>query len=124
MGTDANGKGINKCIRLHKYILGIKDKSCKIHVDHINHDTLDCRRFNLRVTKARDNLANRKGANKNSNTGVRNVNYIKSCDEYWVQIMRNGKRYHWAFPSDKFEEACEFAEVKRHEIFGEYAGNG
>ena len=124
MGMDKNGKSINKCIRLHQYVLGIHDTGCKIHVDHINHDTLDCRRENLRVTKASDNLANRKGANRNSKTGVRNVNYIKSSDKYWVQIMKNGHKYHWEFPSDKFEEACRFAEQKRKEIFGEYAGNG
>lgn len=43
---------------------------------------------------------------------------------YRVQMMRNGVRYKRDFTVDQFKEACEFAEKKRKEIFGEYAGNG
>jgi hypothetical protein len=93
-------------------------------VDHIDHDTMNNKKENLRVTKFIKNVANRKGANSNNKTGVRNVNYIEKLDEYWVQIMKNGVRYRWIFPGDQFKEACEFAEIKRKEIFGEYAGNG
>jgi hypothetical protein len=28
----------------------------------------------------------------------------------------------WEFPANQFKEACEFAEKKRQELFGEYAG--
>ena len=122
LGMDSNGKSINRCVRLHKYILGIDRYDKSVFVDHINHDTLDNRRENLRIVKAGNNSANRKGANSNSNTGVRNVSHIKN--KYYVQIMKNGIRHGWDFREDQFEEACKFAEQKRKEIFGEYAGNG
>lgn len=38
--------------------------------------------------------------------------------------MRKGERYKWIFPSNQFEEAVKFAEIKRQELFGDYAGNG
>lgn len=43
------------------------------HVDHINHDKLDNRRENLRVVSPSQNGENRRGANRNSKTGVRGV---------------------------------------------------
>lgn len=92
-------------------------------VDHINHDTLDNRKCNLRITTNDKNVKNRKGANKNSKTGVRNVHWIESANEYWVQIMRKGISYKWTFSANQFEEACKFAEEKRKELFGEFAGN-
>lgn len=46
-------------------------------VDHINHDTLDNRRENLRVITNTKNLQNRKGACKHSKSGIRNVHWHK-----------------------------------------------
>lgn len=123
IGMDDKGKSKNKLYRLHKMILGIDIKDRKTIVDHINHDTLDNRRENLRLVSPSNNSANRKGANKNSSTGVRNVGYIKSCNKYRVHIMKNGINYGRDFPVDQFEEACNFARLKRKELFGEYAGN-
>ena len=72
-------------------------------------------------------MSHRKGANSNNKTGVRNVNLVNKYggkQVYLVQIMKNYRRYVWEFELDQFEEACEFAEKKRKELFGEYAGNG
>lgn len=117
----SDGKNKPKRILLHRFILNYHGEN---KIDHINHNGLDNRKENLRCIENKNNITNRQGANKNNKTGVRNVNYIEQHDEYWVQIMKNGVRYRWEFPSDKFEEACEFAEIKRKEIFGEYAGLG
>lgn len=92
-------------------------------VDHKDNNTLDNRKCNLRYVEKKQNLWNRKGANKNSSTGVRNVNWMKRYNQYWVQIMKDGVRYKWEFPLSQFDEACEFAIMKRKELFGEYAGN-
>lgn len=45
----------------------------KSQVDHINHDTLDNRRANLRVLSVEANNANRNGAYSTSRTGIRGV---------------------------------------------------
>jgi hypothetical protein len=117
----SDGGTRKKCrmVYLHNVIMNKGDSEV---VDHKYHDTLDNRKKNLRVTENKKNLRNRKGANSNNNTGYRNVNYIENNDEYWVQIMKDGKRYKWIFSIDEFEEACKFAEKKRKEIFGEFAG--
>lgn len=98
-----------------------------IYVDHEDHDTLNNRKYNLRSTINKKNLSHRNGANSNNKTGVRNVNLVNlygGKQEYWVQFCRDGERFKWEFPIDQFQEACDFADIKRVEIFGEFAGNG
>ncbi len=114
-----NGK--HKTVTLHRHIMNYPDGN----VDHIEpRNTLDNRKENLRIVDASKNSANRKGANSNNKTGVRNVHRIKGykVDIYKVQIMKNGISYVWEFPLDQFKEACKFAEKKRKELFGEFAG--
>ncbi len=55
---------------LHRFILNARPDQL---VDHINHDTLDNRKANLRIVTCRENSLNRKGLNSNSTTGVNNV---------------------------------------------------
>lgn len=116
-----DSKPIEETIYLNRWIVNAKDNET---VDHENHDSLNNTKGNLRVTVDANNSANRSGANKNSKTGVRNVNYIEKHNEYWVQIMRKGERFKWVFSGNQFKEACEFAEEKRKELFGEFAGKG
>lgn len=118
-----NGKPKYKIHHLHHDIMGnIKGKN----IDHIitdNNGTLNNRKNNLRVSEKANNSSNRKGANKNSGTGYRNVNFGgRNHSEYWVQFCKDGKRFKWIFPLNQFKEACTFADKKRIEIFGEFAG--
>lgn len=46
-------------VRLHRALIGCSDPSK--HVDHINRDTLDNRKQNLRIVTPKENLANRGG---------------------------------------------------------------
>jgi len=116
-----NGKMKGGTLSLQRIIMNVNDK--KLYVDHENHDTLDNRKYNLRVTINRKNLSHRQGANSNSQTGVRNVNFGWDRKYYNVAFMKEGKPYIWEFPLSKFQEACAFADIKRKEIFGEFAGN-
>jgi hypothetical protein len=112
-----------KGMTLQSFILNTEPN---IHIDHINHNTLDNRKENLRIISRPNNASNRQGANKNNSTGARNVNLCKSYNGYIykVQIMKNGKRYSEEFPLNQFEQAKEWAETKRQELFGEFKGNG
>lgn len=117
---DEFGKYKQTTLYMSKFVLNFKGRSK--YTDHHNHNGLDNRKFNLFITEQTNNSTNRSGANKNNNTGVRNVSYIERDKVYWVQMMKRGERYKWVFPKDQFEEACSFAELKRKEIFDEFAG--
>ena len=119
-----DGKNKSKCILLHSMIMGVEKNTI---IDHKNHNPLDNRKKNLRIVEPSNNSANRKGANSNNKTGVRNVHLINRYGGkqiYMVQIMRKGERFSWEFELNQFEDACKFAEEKRKELFGKYAGNG
>ena len=116
-----NGKNCSKAIRLHKYIMGLKDSSRKYCVDHINHDTLDNRRENLRIIEWHKNTRNRSGANANSKTGCRNVCFVNG--RYQVQLMVEGKNKILGKFND-LTEADSFAKEMREKYYGEFAGEG
>lgn len=92
-------------------------------VDHINHNTLDNRKCNLRLTEQNQNLKNRNSKNTNNQTGYRNVSYIKSCKglPYWVQLMINGKNTVLGKFAD-VDDAGSYAELMRQRYYGEFAG--
>lgn len=108
----------NDTFYLHKTITGNEDGR-KYVVHHKNKNTLDNRKYNLEIVPYIVNVQLRDGANENNNTGVRNVSYIERTNEYWVQITKNYIRQKWIFPITQFKEACEFARLKRIELFGE-----
>lgn len=121
---DENDITQHTTIPMQRFVLDVTDP--KIHVDHRDNNPLNNRKYNLRQTDTSSNAQNRKGANKNGATGVRNVNLVRKYDReiYRVQMMRKGEKFRWDFELYEFEEACKFAELKRREIFGEFAGNG
>ncbi len=80
----------NKVIPLHRFLMGATDKD-KV-VDHINHDTLDNRKLNLRVVLARENAINGKIPITNS-TGFKNISLCSRENQKWfVQYKYNGRR--------------------------------
>jgi hypothetical protein len=117
-GKDETGKLRYKNIKLTTFLLG---RMKGIKIDHINNDTLNTRRSNLRLTDQANNLKNRRSKNTNNKSGHRNVCWIKG---YWkVQIQIDGKNHRFPENFTDVEEAGKFAELKRQEIYGEFAGN-
>lgn len=110
-------------IQLQMYIMDLNGGHEEI-ADHINHDTLDNRRENLRVINNSENSQNRKSRNSNNQTGYRNVSYIKkdSVHPYWVQLSVKGKGRVFGKFSD-VDEAGAFAEEMRQKYYGEFAGH-
>src|SRR5574341_376539 len=80
-----------------KYILHrmITNAPSGLVVDHINHNTLDNRRANLRVVSAFENRQNLKGPFANNrSSGVRGVSWHK-IDQVWIaQYTKYGKRFY------------------------------
>lgn len=81
-----NGKRVQ--MRMHKYLMAPKKGQ---EIDHINHNTLDNRRSNLRICTRSENLKNRKQIRKDILTGAHwnklNMNWNSS-------IAINGKKKH------------------------------
>lgn len=69
---------------LHRAILQV-DKT--LGVDHVNGNTLDCRRANLRAVSTADNLRNRK-MNRNNTSGFMGVSYSKAHDRWVATLAR------------------------------------
>ena len=114
---DGNRKG--NPIYLHRFIMNSENEN--EWVDHINHKPRDNRKENLRPISISDNSRNRKTRNRNNKSGYRNV----SWDGYrWiVQLQVDGKnKVLGRFEKDQLEEAGKFAEQKRKELYGEFAG--
>jgi len=77
-------------VRLHRFIMGCTYKDGKI-VDHINGNTLDNRKSNLRVCSNAENCRN--GRARKNNTGYKGVVYEKRVNLYRARITKDYKTY-------------------------------
>ena len=100
--------------RLHRYVLGIEDND--ISIDHINRNTLDNRKDNLRVCTKQQNYCNRKPPRDNS-TGYRGV--TKKGNKYQAMITYKCKKIYVGL-FDTAEEAHIAYLNKAKELHGEY----
>lgn len=102
-----------KNVYLHRLILNAPSD---LLADHRNHDTLDCRRFNLRLATTVQNTANCN--RKRSHSGFRGVTLRKT--RFQAKIMRSGKFYHLGYFATG-EEAAVAYDKAAIEHFGEFA---
>lgn len=82
--------GIYKVLQMHRLINATPDN---MQTDHINHNTLDNRKSNLRTVTASQNQLNRvlQSNNRSGYTGVR----WNKKDRRWIAfISKEGKRTH------------------------------
>lgn len=112
-----DGKPKYTTIHLNSFIM---DCPKGMEVDHIDHNTLNNRKENLRVITVTNNHTHRIRANKNNSTGYRNVSFFEG--KYIVQLQIDGRnRKIGSF--NTLEEANLFAKQKRKEIYGEFCGD-
>lgn len=95
--TSDYSTGRYRSLRLHRVILNAMPDT---HVDHKNHDTLDNRRCNLRLSSPSQNAQNRAGADQDSVTGIRGVSvYRKQGYRYYrASACSRGRRTTQMFP--------------------------
>lgn len=90
-------------------------------VDHINHDTLDNRRLNLRVVTRSQNSQNRRGAQAGNKTGIRGVSWNKAARKFTAQIYINKARKHLGSFSTARAASIAYQKANRAN-FGEFGG--
>lgn len=107
-----------KCstIIFHRLILGITDRN--VLVDHINGNTLDNRKVNLRPCNVSQNRINSK-MNKNNTSGYRGVMWRKRAQKWEAVLMVSKKRLSLGLFTDpkKAYEARVLASVKHYGEF-------
>ena len=99
-------------IKMHRLILNEPEGMC---IDHINHDTLDNRRVNLRVVTIGQNNMNRKPSD-----GVSGVNWCKSANKWRAVISVCGKPIHLGVFSNK-EDAVQARLTAETQYYGKYS---
>ena len=104
-----------KPVKMHRIILGIKDKN--VHVDHINGNKLDNRLSNLRLCSKHQNEFNSKIKSTNT-TGYKGVSPYKG--KYRAVITLNGKQKHLGIFKTKEQAAHIYNEYAKI-YFGEFA---
>lgn len=107
-----NGKNIY----LHRYIMNCPKGK---YVDHINHNTLDNRKQNLRITNNADNLRNGE-IRVNNKTGIKGVYFDNKRNKYVANIKVNYKGI-FLGRFDTLEEATQIrkeAEIKYWAVNG------
>jgi hypothetical protein len=88
------------------------------HVDHINHNTLDNRRENLRIVEPRENAMNKR-VYKNSFTGYKGV-YKEKNGTYTVSIQSAKKRTHGGTYESLKHALIRYNQLAR-QLHGEFA---
>lgn len=88
-------------------------------VDHICHNPACSEVSHLRLATRAENQAHRRGANKNSRSGLRNIREL-TRGRYRVRVAKGGREHGGIFSS--LPEAKAEAVRLREELFGDYAG--
>lgn len=89
-----------------------------LEVDHINHNSLDNRRENLRICTATENHRNTM-KHKVNKTGFKGVNFRSDGKGFEAKIRFNGKKIHIG-SFKKAEDAADAYDKKAKILFGNY----
>lgn len=106
-------------IRQHRLIMGL-EKGDGLYVDHINHDTYDNRKCNLRICTNQENCMNSSTPKNNKSSGKSGITHRKDTGKWRVRIWKNYKCYNIGH-YDTYEEAYQARVKAEDDFFGEFA---
>jgi len=104
-----------KKIQMHRLIMGFPDS----FIDHINHESLDNRRSNLRLCTSSQNMQNQLPV-RGSSSVYKGVTWQKRDKIWYGQIKHNGKHFHLGSFRSEVRAAKAYDEAAK-EKFGEFA---
>jgi hypothetical protein len=103
--------------RMHRVIMRVTDPS--IIIDHINHNGLDNRRCNLRIT-THQKVTVQSQVSNNKNTKHKGISFHKPSNKWRARISINGKTTYLGYYINEIEAAYAY-EKKAIELYGEFA---
>lgn len=105
--TERLPNGKRRAVPMHRQVMGVQDSERAVQVDHVNHDTLDNRRTNLRIVTCRQNLQNLKAKSKRSSeyTGV---SWHARSRKWQAAIQLDGKNKHLGYFADEEDAAIAY----------------
>lgn len=123
MGTDGYAYNQNRRrLSLHRFILERKIGRPLTRIelaDHEDHDRLNCRRYNLRLATAGNNVAN-KSRPSNNTSGYKGVYFHIRRHKYAAGIASDGSSIHLGLFTDP-EQAALAYDAAAIQLFGEFA---
>ena len=108
-----------KMIKLHRYIMDINNSN--LVVDHINRNSLDNRKSNLRICSYKENSFN-KSIRVDNTSGIPGVSFHKINKKWRAKIKYNNLTIHLGYFED-INEALINRRVAEEILFGEYSPN-
>ena len=104
-------------ILAHRFVMNVHSEEYSINkvVDHINGDTLDNRKYNLRICSHKNNMINIRKKNKIVGISSREGKFI-------VKLMNNYKTFNLGI-YDSYEDAVLARIAKEKELCGDYGAN-
>lgn len=107
--------GTPVALKMHRFLMECPRGKV---IDHINGDSLDNRRENLRIVSVRENNFNiRRVAGA---TGLRGVSYNRSSKMYEANVSKDSVKYYLGMFDNAYDAARAYDE-KALELFGELA---
>lgn len=103
---------------IHRIVMRLNsaDERC---IDHINHDTLDNRKANLRICTIQNNNCNKELLSRNTSS-ITGVDYIKKLMKWRARINVNGTSIHLGV-FESFNDAIKARKDAEDKYYGEYS---
>jgi hypothetical protein len=107
--SSQRSKGIKSTLILSRVIMNCPENKM---IDHINHDTMDNRKNNLRVVGNNQNQQNLKGPKKNNESGFLGVHWHSHRGMWKGQVTVNRKRCHAGYFDCAIDAAVAVEEMR------------
>lgn len=114
--VSGRGRGNQRQLRMHREVV---NAPYGMLVDHINHDTIDNRKANLRLCTNSQNLANR-GISVVNSSGFKGVSWHKQKSKWRATLYINNKETHVGYYNTPLEAAIAY-DIAASEKIGEFA---